>query len=159
MLARIIVAILMPLPLGAQTIRVGTFHKPSIVVAFVRSRLFADTVMKPKMAEMQRVKDAHDQKKIDELNAWGGTHQEQVHQQLAGEKPIYDIVAALGPCFAEVAKKAHVSLVAVDLPYTEPGVETVDVTDLILDWLKSDEATRKIVHELQQQKGPLPRML
>jgi hypothetical protein len=46
----------------------------------------------------------------------------------------------------------------VDVPYAGTNVETVDVIEQIIDWLKSDEATRKIVHEVMQQKGPLPRM-
>jgi hypothetical protein len=146
------------MPVSAQTIRVGTFNKGAIVVAFVRSRLFADTVMKPKMEEMEKAKQAGDKKKMDELNAWGGTHQERVHEQLAGERPIDDIIAALAPAFPEIAKKAGVTLIAVDLPFAGPNVETVDVTEQIMDWLKSDETTRKMVHEVMQHKGPMPRM-
>jgi hypothetical protein len=39
-----------------------------------------------------------------------------------------------------------------DLPYADGSVQTVDVTDLILDWLKADEATRRIVKDLRKNK-------
>jgi len=157
-LSSLLLAVLAAMPVSAQTIRVGTFNKGAIVVAFVRSRLWADTVLNPKRAELEKAKQAGDQKKIDELNPWFGARQEQVHQQLAGERPIDDIIAALAPAFTEIAKKAGVALIAVDVPYAGPNVETVDVMEQIMDWLKSDETTRKIVHEVMQQKGPLPRM-
>jgi hypothetical protein len=154
-ISSLLLALLAGMPLPAQTVRVGTFHHGSIVVAFVRSRLFADSVMNPKLQEMEKAKQSGDTKKVAELKAWGGAHQERVHEQLAGERPIDDIVAALAPAFPEIAKKANVALIAADLPYTGGNVETVDVTEQILDWLKSDDATRKIVHELQQLKGPV----
>jgi hypothetical protein len=49
----------------------------------------------------------------------------------------------------EIAGKANVAVIAADLSYTASGIETVDVTEQILDWLKADAATRKIVRELK----------
>ena len=157
-LCSLLLAVIAGMPASAQTIRVGTFNKGAIVVAFVRSRLFADTVMKPKLEEMEKAKQAGDTKKMDELKAWVGAHQDRTHEQLAGERPIDDIIAALAPAFPEIAKKAGVTLIAVDMPYAAANVETVDVMEQIMDWLKSDETTRKIVHEVMQHKGPMPRM-
>ncbi|HVO51068.1 MAG TPA: hypothetical protein VMV60_08755 [Thermoanaerobaculia bacterium] len=140
----------------AQGIRVGTFHRPSIVVAYTRSRLKAETVMKPKLAEMQAAKAANDSKKVDELNQWGRAQQELVHGQLAGERPIDDIVEALKPGFSEIASRAGVVLIAPDVAFAAPGVELVDVTDNVLDWLESDDATRKVVRQLREHPGPVP---
>ena len=132
----------------AQTVRVGTFHKPSIVVAFYRSPLWAES-LKAKMAEMAVAKAANDTKKVQELDAWGNAHQETAHQQLAGEAPITNILEALAPGLPEIAKKARVAMIVADLPYADSSVETVDVTDMLLDWLKADERTRTIVRGLQ----------
>ena len=129
----------------AQTVRVGTFHKASIVVAFYRSPLWAET-LKAKMAEMAA---ANDTKKVQELDAWGNAHQETAHQQLAGEAPITNILEALAPGFPEIAKKARVTMIVADLPYADRSVEKVDVTEILLDWLKADERTRTIVRGLQ----------
>ena len=132
----------------AQTVRVGTFHKPSIVVAFYRSPLWAES-LKAKMAEMAAAKAANDTKKVQELDAWGNAHQETAHQQLAGEAPITNILEALAPGWPEVAKKARVAMIVADLPYADSSVEKVDVTEMLLDWLKADERTRTIVQGLK----------
>ena len=154
----LILALVAAHPAMAQAVRIGTFHKASVVVAYTRSQLKADTVMKPKLAEMQRAKEANDTKKVEELNAWGGAQQEYTHEQLAGERPIDDILKALAPGFPEIARKAGVGMIAVDVPYIGPDVTVVDVTDRILDWLNSDQATRKIVQQVRDWKGPLPKL-
>jgi hypothetical protein len=132
----------------AQTVRVGTFHKASIVVAFYRSPLWAET-LKAKMAEIAAAKAANDSKKVQELGAWGNAQQERAHQQLAGEAPITNILEALAPGWPEIAKKARVTMIVADLPYADSSVEKVDVTEMLLDWLKADERTRTIVRGLQ----------
>jgi len=132
----------------AQTVRVGTFHKPSIVVAFYRSPLWAVT-LKAKTAEMALAKAANDTKKVQELDAWGNAQQEMAHQQLAGEAPIANILEALAPAWPEIAKKARVSMIVADLPYADSSVQSIDVTEMLLDWLKADERTRTIVRGLK----------
>jgi len=132
----------------AQTARVGTFHKASIVVAFYRSPLWAET-LKAKMAEMAAAKAANDTKKVQELDAWGKAQQETAHQQLAGEAPITNILETLAPAWPEIAKKARVVMIAADLPYADSSVQSIDVTEMLLDWLKADERTRTIVRGLK----------
>lgn len=133
----------------AQTVRVGTFHKPSIVVAFYRSPLWAVTLTDKKL-EMEKAKALNDTKKVQELDAWGRAQQETAHQQLAGEAPITNILEALAPvCLREIAKKARVAMIVADLPYADSSVQSIDVTEMLLDWLKADERTRTIVRGLK----------
>jgi hypothetical protein len=141
-------ALLGAAPLCAQPKRIGTFDKRSIVVGYYRSQLWAD-ILKAKRAEMAAAKKANDTKKIEELAPWGGAQQELAHRQLAGEAPITNILEALAPAFPEIARKAQVASIAADPPPANAEVQTVDVTDLLLDWLKADEATRKIVRDLR----------
>jgi hypothetical protein len=137
-------------PLSAQTMRIGTFDRASIVVAYYRSPMWAD-VLKVKLDQLQLAKAANDTKKVEELEHWGKAHQETSHHQLEGEAPINDIVDALKPGFPEIAKKGQVSAIVVDLPYVDASVQTVDVTDLLLDWLKADSRTRSIVKDLRNR--------
>lgn len=137
---------LMACLLSAQTARIGTFDKQSIVLAYYRSPLWADT-MKSKMAEMQEAKRANDTQKVQELQDWGQKHQDLAHQQLAGKAPITNIIDALAPAFPEIAKQAQVDKVVAD---PDPSAQTVDVTAYILDWLKADDATRKIIQGLKK---------
>ena len=143
-----LIAVLAVAQAPAQTVRVGTFHKPSIVVAFYRSPLWAVT-LKAKTAEMALAKAANDTKKVQELDAWGNAQQETAHQQLAGQAPIANILEALAPAFPEIAKKARVTMIVADLPYADSSVQPVDVTEMLLDWLKADERTRTIVRGLK----------
>ena len=131
----------------AQRVRVGTFQKASVVVAFYRSPLWAET-LKVKMAEMAAAKTANDTKKVQELNAWGKAQQETAHQQLAGEAPISNILEALAPGLPEIAKKARVAMIVADLPHADGSVQSIDVTEILLDWLKADQRTRTIVRGL-----------
>lgn len=132
----------------AQTVRVGTFQKASVVVAFYRSPLWAES-LKVKMAEVAAAKTANNNKKVQELEAWGTAHQKTAHQQLTGEAPITNILEALAPGLPEIAKKARVSIIVADLPYADSSVQSIDVTEMLLDWLQADERTRSIVRGLK----------
>ena len=132
----------------AQTVKVGTFDKASIVVAFYGSQLWA-AKLKEKHAEMELAKQANDGKKIAELNQWGSDSQELAHKQLAGEAPITKILEMLQPVFPAVAAQSKVVLIVPELAYAGSSVEKVDVTDLLLDQLKASSRTRQIVKELR----------
>jgi len=136
---------------GAQTIRAGVFDKQAVVVAFYRSPQWAE-VTKAKIAERDAAKKANDDAKVKDLEAWGSGHQELAHRQLAGEAPIGNIVEALTPGLAEIARRAGVNLIVPDLAFAGPEVQTVDVTELIMAYLKADSRTLSIVHDLQKQK-------
>src|ERR1017187_8247226 len=123
--------------LAAQTVRVGTFHKASVAVAYYRSPLWAEA-LKSQMAAMQAAKRANDTQKVKELEEWGGKRQEIAHRQLTGEAPITNILEALTPAFPEIARQARVAIVVADLPYADASVRTVDGTGSILDWVKGD---------------------
>ena len=126
-------------------------NKASVAVAYYRSPLWAEA-LKSQRAAMQTAKRNNDTQKVKELEAWGGKSQEIAHQQLTGEAPITNVLEALAPSLPEIAKQAQVAMVVPDLPYADGSVQTVDVTDLILDWLKADEATRRIVKDLRKNK-------
>jgi hypothetical protein len=137
---------LMACLLSSQTVRVGTFDKPSVVVAYYRSPLWAD-MLKSQRAALQAAKQANDSQKVKELQEWGGKSQELAHQQLAGKAPITNILEALSPAFPDIARQAQVEKIVAE---PDKSAQTVDVTDLILDYLKADEATRKIVAGLRK---------
>jgi hypothetical protein len=137
----------------AQPVRVGTFHKPSLVLAFYRSPAWSQTV-KAKIAEREQAAKNNDAARVAELEKWGSTQQELAHQQLAGNAPIANILEALAPSLAGVAGKAAVSLIAADVAWSGPAVERVDVTDLLLDILQADERTRSMARDLRSRPGP-----
>jgi hypothetical protein len=138
-------------PVFGQVKKVGVFDSASIVVAYYSSPQWAE-VLRAKSAERDEAKRANDMKKVRELESWGGERQEMAHRQLAGEAPIANIVQAIQPALAEVARKAGVPAIVSDLAWADPSVERVDVTDLLLDALSANERTRKTVSVLRRMR-------
>lgn len=128
--------------------RVGVFHRPSIVVAYYRSELWLRQVRERREA-MEAARRAGDRRQAAELDRWGRRAQRLVHRQLEGKAPIDNVWEALQPLLPEVAARAGAGRVVLDPP---PGAELVDVTEALLDVLKADPATRKIVADLRQQE-------
>jgi len=133
----------------SQSSRIGTFDRQAIVVAYYGSPQWAAT-LREKQAEMVEAKRANDQAKVQQLNAWGGQAQELAHEQLAGEAPITNIMDALQPAFQQIETSAKVASV-VPCPRADIKSPTVDVTPQLLDWLKADAKTRKMIQELPQK--------
>lgn len=154
LVASAFIAVIAAPSLTAQTVKVGTFDKASVVVAFYRSPQWAD-VLNKKQIERQQAKQSNDQKKIEELDHWGESAQELAHKQLAGEAPIANVLDTLQPLFPEIAAKARVAIIVPDLVYADSTVERVDITDLLLDQLKADRKTRQIVEEMRTSKKPV----
>ena len=138
----------------AQTTKVGTFDRPSIVLAFYRSPMWS-AVVQEKKTEMQQAKAANDQKKVDELNKWGGDSQGLAHRLLAGEAPIDNILEMMRPMLATVEARAKVTNVVPEVPGADKTAATVDVTDLLLDQLQADAQTRQMVEQLRKTKPDL----
>ncbi|MGO9937579.1 MAG: hypothetical protein ACLPH3_07890 [Terracidiphilus sp.] len=133
----------------AQENRVGTFNRQAIVLAYYRSPLWAAT-LKQKRSELGEAKRADDTNKVEELDAWFGKAQEMAHGQLWGNADIGNVLEALQPAFAEIEKSDHVSSVVVAPAHDAPA-RSVDVTERLLDWLKADETTRKMIRDLNQK--------
>jgi len=138
---------------AAQAVKVGTFDKASIVVAFYGSSLWS-AELKAKQEELQHAKQSNDKKRIDALNRWGADSQELAHKQLAGEAPIDNILAMLKPLLPAVAARAHVAAIVPKVEWNGNSVEVVDVTGLLLDQLQATPRTRKIVEDLRKSQKP-----
>lgn len=130
----------------AQTEPVGTFNRRSIVIAFYRSSMYAAT-LKERIAARDRAKRVGDTATVRALETWGVGQQEVAHRQLDGSAPITNILDALKPALDSIAKAAHLRAV---IPATAAGSDTsaVDVTPALLDWLKADAKTRKIIADM-----------
>jgi hypothetical protein len=131
-----------------QPIRVGTFHKPSIVVAFYGSPLWADT-LKAKRAELAAAKQSGDTEKAKAIDSFGSQSQDLAMRQVMGEAPIDNILEALYPAFAEIAQRTDVAMIVADLSYANASVQTVDVTQPLLIWLKANAKTLKTIQDLK----------
>lgn len=136
------------------TLRIGTVHPAASLVAHHNSAAW-NAALAGKLAELKAAKAAGDTKKVEELEKWGATRQELAHKMLAGEAPYTQLIEYLQPFLPQVASRAGVSAVVLELPFAAPGVEVVDVTDALLDVLQVDTRVRKMCQDLRQRSGPL----
>ncbi len=135
---------------AAQSIPVtGTFDRLSIVLAFYSSPQWA-AILADHRYERDAARSANDTAKVKELEAWGGARQELAMQQVAGKAPIDNILEVLQPEFRELAGRMKLAGI-VEASSAEPGAATVDVTSLLMDWLRANQQTRKEASEMHRQ--------
>jgi hypothetical protein len=126
---------------------VGTFDRSSIVLAFYRSPLW-EAILADRRFELETVKAANDTARARELEKYGGESQEKAMQQLAGKAPIDNILAVMRPEFKDLTTRMKLSAI-VDSATVDPKAATVDVTSLLMDWLKATSETRKMAADLR----------
>ncbi len=128
----------------------GTFDRTSIVLAYYRSPLWS-AILADRRFELETVKAAKDEARAKELEKYGGESQDLAMKQLAGKAPIDNIVAVLRPEFKELTTRMKLSGV-VEASAADPKAATVDVTSLLMDWLKASAETRKMAADIEAQK-------
>ena len=133
----------------AGTVRVGTYHPPSLVLAWYRSPDHAkdlDALVTARDAALK----AGDSVKVAECEKQGAALQDLAHRQLAGEAGIEDILARLAGDMPAIAKEASVIRIAAEGDVLGDRVEFVDVTDRLVERFHPDEATRKLLAEIRE---------
>jgi hypothetical protein len=139
-------------PADSQPISVvGTFARSSIVLAYYRSPLWS-AILADRRYELKTVKAANDTARAKQLEKYGGESQELAMQQLAGKAPIDNILAVLQPEFTELSGKMKLSSI-VESPAAGSKTPGVDLTSLLMDWLKATSETRKMAVELHQHSS------
>jgi hypothetical protein len=130
---------------------VGVFDRSSIVLAYYRSPLW-EAILADRRFELNTVKAANDSARAKELEKYGAESQDLAMQQLLGKAPIDNILAVLQPEFKDLINRLKLSGV-VDPSTVDPQASSVDVTPLLLDWLKATSETRKMAAEMHAKTG------
>ncbi len=141
---------------SGATVRVGTFDSRALALAYYRSEPFNAQIQKLK-AEHEKAKAAGNEQRAKELSAEGQAQQELGHKQGFGTWPVDNILETIKRQIPEIARQANVDVIVSkwNIVYQRPGVEFVDVTDLMVKPFNPDEATLKIIKEIQKQ-DPIP---
>ena len=135
---------------NGQQAQIGVFNRQAIVVAYYRSPQWADQ-LKQHQAQLDQAKKDKDKTKVKELSSWGQDAQDRAHQQLIGKAPIDDILAVIKPGIDQIEKSANLERL-VPAPAADATEAKVDVTGQLLDWLKADDVTRRLISTLPPQK-------
>lgn len=139
-------------PVSASTPVIGTFDRSSIVLAFYRSP-FWEAILDDRRFELSTVKAANDTARAKELEKYGGESQDRAMQQLAGKAPIDNILAVLRPELKDLTARLKLAGI-VEVSAADPKGATVDVTPLLMDWLKASSETRKMAADLHTLNPP-----
>ena len=132
---------------GSQ--RVGTYHAPSLVVAWVRSAEH-ERELDALVAARDAAQKAGDEAKLAECEHKGAESQELAHRQLAGEAGVEDILARLKSDLPGILEAAGVGRLVADTEPVEPGIERVDVTGVLVERFHPDEDTRRLLEEVRK---------
>jgi hypothetical protein len=139
----------------AQTAKVGTFDRTSIVVAFYGSPMWS-AELKAAQTEQDKAKAAGDQKKVAELNKWGQDQQKLAHKQMMDNTSIDNILETMKPMFAAVETQAQVTAIVPEGAKIDKSATKVDVTDLLMDQLHASARTRQSAEQLRNFKKEHP---
>ncbi len=133
--------------------RVGTFDSRAVAVAYARSENFMKHI-RGLMDEYEKAKAAGDEKRVKELEAEGPAMQEMIHKQGFSTWPVDDILEQIQDKIPEIAKQAKVDVIVSkwDIVYQLPGVEFVDVTDLLVVPFNPTKETLDIIKSLKEQE-------
>lgn len=96
---------------------------------------------------MSVVKAANNLAGAKELEKYGGESQDRAMQQLAGKAPIDNILAVLRPEFKDLTTRLKLAGV-VESSAADPKAASVDVTPLLMDWLRATSETGKMAADL-----------
>lgn len=147
---------------GKEAKRIGVYDSRAIAVAFVGSKVYEATEGKELAARMEEHKKAKaegNQKKVDELEAWGKAKQELLHRQGFSTAPVDNILAQIKKKLPGIQAKAKVTVLVSkwDAKRLEkhPQAEKIDVTMALVDAFEPVAKQRKSAIEIQKQ-DPIP---
>ncbi|MCC6659422.1 MAG: hypothetical protein IT437_00915 [Phycisphaerales bacterium] len=132
-------------------LRVGTFDRQSLVVAYYRSWVARDHITELRAARDAAVQ-AGDAAKVRDLEKQGAALQDLAHEQLSGGAPIDNILGRTRALLPGIAAAAKVDVIVAGRVVYPLDTEAVDVTEQYLVALKADDATRKVIAELRAKK-------
>ncbi|MFC1805857.1 hypothetical protein ACFL09_02630 [Planctomycetota bacterium] len=125
----LLAALATPAVAGAPRLRVGTFRRTEVLVAYYRSAAW-NKVLADKRAERDKAKAAGDKDKVAKLEAWGAESQHRAHRQLAGQATLdaNGLLDHLKTVLPAVAAQAKVALIVEQPLFKDDSVEDIDVT-------------------------------
>ena len=115
----------------STSVRIGTFHRGSLVIAFYRSAFWSER-LGVLMEQRKKAGLDGDHATIDKVEGQIRAMQELAEKQLAGKEPIDNILEQFKPMWAEIARETNVQLIVEEPLFLVPGTPLVDITPNLL---------------------------
>ena len=137
---------------SGSKVRVGTFDSRAVAVAYGRSENLGRYI-EELTAEYEEAKTAGDETRVKELEAEASALDELLHKHAFSIGPVDNILEQIEGTIPKIAEQAQVDVIVSkwDIVYQRPGVEFIDVTDLMVKPFDPDEETQKLLIEVQKQ--------
>jgi hypothetical protein len=141
---------------AGSKMRVGIFDSRAVAIAYGRSDAFG-RVIKSAKEEYEKAKSEGNEKRAKELEAEGSAGQDLMHKQGFSTYSVNNILEKIKERIPEIAAQANVDAIVSkwDIIYQRPGIEFIDVTDLMVKPFNPNERTLGIIRELAKQ-NPIP---
>ena len=109
---------------------VGIYDSRAIAIACCSSE-YHSNFLNEKKKELEAAKEKGDQKRIEELENWGRTHQARLHKQGFGAAPVHDLLKYIKDDIPKVAEEAGVDVIVSkwEIVYQDNTAEFVDIVD------------------------------
>ena len=137
-------------PAAKPGVRVGVFESRAIAVAFAHSGF--NTEVEKLTAEYDQAKAAGDEKRMAAVKEKASKRQDRLHRQGFGREPVDNLLVHVRGRLPRVCEEARVDLIASGIVHAMPGVERVDVTDLLVREFHPDESTLKMIEDLKKHE-------
>jgi hypothetical protein len=128
-------------------IRIGYFNTRAIAMAYTQSRIFNEKITKI-VTQAKEAKASGNDKIYKKLDAELKMEQEKIHWQVFSNARIDDILTQVRPSYEQIAQKANVAAIAENVVYNDTKVELVDVTELVAEQFKPNEATKEKMQQI-----------
>ena len=138
--------------ISESKVRVGTFDSRAMAIAYYNTEAHASYI-KGLKAEHAKAVAAGDKERVKELEAEGEASQELAHKQGFSTWPVDNILETIKGKLPEIAKQADVDVIVSkwNIAYQRPGVEFIDVTDVMVKLINPDEQALEIIEQLKKQ--------
>jgi hypothetical protein len=131
-------------------VRLGTYEARDLALAYYRSKANIDRVNDVKERH-KKAELAGDKNLMKDLESQMNLEQEAAHRQVFGTGPYDGLSKFLKPFFPAVAQAQKLDAIVGTVHFQNPNVQVVDVTEALLEELKTDAQTREILKEMREQ--------
>jgi hypothetical protein len=134
---------------NADPVRIGIYDSRAIALAWSASR-FND--VGEKMKQLEEAKKTGDKKKIDELEAWGASHQRMLHFQGFGRVPVSDLLEPVREGMGNLVREKGLAAITMHCDAVAEGATTVDVTEDLVRLYEPPARTLQWIAQLKDHE-------
>ena len=135
------------------TVTLGVFDSRAVAIAHVRSDALSAR-LKDLHQQLADAREAGDEKRVAELEAYGPALQKKIHRQGFGTAPIDDILETIQDDLPGIAAEAGVDVLVSrwDIAWKSDRAAAIDVTQRMVALFEPDEETLRVIADVRSKR-------